>query len=198
MEMPPLETARLRIRPFADDDLRAVLAVLAITEPDNEAATVRYVRHGALHAVVLAELGQPPYGDRAVVLRTTGGLVGIAGLVPAYGPFDQLRPMDERPARSRPAALHRPEVGLYYQVHPDLRGRGYASEAAGALVEFAFGPMQLARIVATTERENLASQAVIRHLGMRMYENARAEPGWFQLVGIAENPALADGTMAAR
>lgn len=198
MEMPPLETPRLRIRPFADDDLGALLAVLAITEPANAAATDRYVRHGALNAAVLAELGQPPYGDRAVVLRTSGELVGIAGLVPAYGPFNQLRPTDERPPRSRAAALHRPEVGLYYHVHPDLRGRGYASEAARALVDFAFGPMQLARIVATTERENLASQAVMRHLGMSMFENARAEPEWFQLVGIAENPALPDGTKAAR
>jgi ribosomal-protein-alanine N-acetyltransferase len=198
MEMPPLETARLHIRPFADDDLRAVLAVLAIPEPADEGATERYVRHGAINAVVLAELGQPPYGDRAVVLRTTGELVGIAGLVPAYGPFDQLRPADEQPARSRPAALHRPEVGLFYHVHPDYRGRGYASEAAGALIEFAFGPMQLVRIVATTERQNLASQAVMRHLGMRMYENARTEPEWLQLIGIAENPALSDRTTAAR
>jgi RimJ/RimL family protein N-acetyltransferase len=47
--------------------------------------------------------------------------------------------------------------------------------------------MRLARIVATTERDNLASQAVMRHLGMRIHENARAEPDWFQVVGIAEN-----------
>jgi RimJ/RimL family protein N-acetyltransferase len=72
-------------------------------------------------------------------------------------------------------------------VHPDLRRRGYATEAARALVEFAFGPMRLARIVATTERDNVASLAVMRHLGMRIHENARAEPDWFQVVGIAEN-----------
>ena len=33
-----------------------------------------------------------------------------------------------------------------------------------------------------------ASQAVMRHLGMRLHENALDEPDWFQLVGILENP----------
>ncbi|MDQ3870967.1 MAG: GNAT family N-acetyltransferase, partial [Chloroflexota bacterium] len=118
-------------------------------------------------------------------------LVAVAGLVPAYGPFDQLRPADEQPRQSRPPALHRPEVGLFYQVRLDLRGRGYATEAARALVDFAFGPMRLARIVATTDRDNLASQAVMRRLGMRIHENARDEPGWFQVVGVLENAAFA-------
>ncbi len=189
--MQSLETERLLIRPFADGDLADVVAVLELAGRDATARAQRYVRHGALNAVVLAELGQPPYGDRAVVLRATGELVAVAGLVPAYGPFDQLRPVDERPPRSRPPALYRPEVGLFYHVRSDLRGRGYATEAARALVDFAFGSMHLARIVATTERENVGSQAVMRHLGMRIHENAREEPAWFQLVGILDSPAFA-------
>ena len=188
MDMPPLETERLLIRPFAEGDLPALLGVLEVVGAEAEAAVERYARHGALNATVLAELGQPPYGDRAVVLRTTDELVGAAGLVPAFGPFDQLRPVAEQPPRVRPAAFHRPEVGLFYHVHPDHRGRGYATEAARALVEFAFGPMRLARIVATTERDNLASQAVMQHLGMQLHENARDEPAWFQVVGILDNP----------
>lgn len=190
MEIPPLETERLLIRPFTDGDLPDVLAALEITRPDAIAAAERYVRHGALNAVVLAELGQPPYGDRAVVLRATGELVAVAGLVPAYGPFDQLRPADEQPPQPRLPALHRPEVGLFYHVRADLRGRGYATEAARALVDFAFGPMRLLRIVATTERDNLASQAVMRHLGMRIHQNARDEPAWFQVVGVLENSSF--------
>jgi ribosomal-protein-alanine N-acetyltransferase len=187
MEMPPLETERLLIRPFTEGDLPAVLLVLESSGEAAMAAGERYVRHGALNAVVLAELRQPPYGDRAVVARATGELVALAGLVPAYGPFEQLRPADEHPARPRPPSLHRPEVGLFYHVRTDVRRRGYATEAALALVDFAFGPMRLARIVATTERDNVASQAVMRHLGMRIHENARAEPAWFQVVGILEN-----------
>jgi [ribosomal protein S5]-alanine N-acetyltransferase len=200
MQMPLLETERLLVRPFVDGDLPGLIAVLEIAHTDGHAAAERYVRHGALNATVLAELGQPPYGDRAVVLRTTGELAGVVGLVPSLGPFDQLRPVDQlTPTRRRPTgsplpALQRPEVGLYYHVRRDLRRRGYATEAARAMIDFAFGQMRLARIVATTERDNIASQAVMRRLGMRIHENALGEPDWFQVVGIVVNPAGTMGT----
>src|SRR3712207_5999269 len=93
MEMRPLETERLTIRPMADGDLPAVCAVLEVDARDK--FTARYVAHGTPNADVLAGLHQPPLGDRAIVLRSTGELIGLAGLVPAYGPFDQLRPMGE-------------------------------------------------------------------------------------------------------
>jgi ribosomal-protein-alanine N-acetyltransferase len=187
MDMPRLETERLLIRPFADADLPAVRAILEVDSTD--AGSERYVRHGGLNAVVLSELGQPPLGDRAIVLRSTDELIGLVGLVPAFGPFDQLRPMGEAsPSKDRPPAHHRIEIGLYYNLRADHRGRGYATEAARALVDFAFERMDLGRIVATTERDNLASQAVMRQLGMRLNENARPEPEWFQVVGVLENP----------
>lgn len=184
MHMPPLETDRLRIRPFEQSDLSAVRAILEADETDP--TTERYVRHGALNALVLADLMQPPLGDRAVELRSTGEVVGIAGLVPAYGPFDQLRPMGELQSDEPLSSLYRIEIGLYYAVHPMHRRQGHASDAARALVDFAFDRLQLGRIVATTEHHNAASQAVMRRLGMRMHENALPEPAWFQVVGIAE------------
>ncbi|HEX2221045.1 MAG TPA: GNAT family N-acetyltransferase [Candidatus Limnocylindria bacterium] len=185
--MPPLQTERLIVRPFEEGDLEAVLAVLEVHDAAGREATERYVRHGALNAVVLAELGQPPYGDRAVVLRDSGELVGLAGLVPAYGPFDQLRPVESGRDRSAPRTHDRPEVGLFYHLHTERRGRGYATEAARALVDFAFGPLRVYRIVATTERDNAASQAVMGHLGMTLHENPLDEPAWFQIVGILDN-----------
>jgi ribosomal-protein-alanine N-acetyltransferase len=185
MEMPPLETERLLIRPFADADVAAVRAILEVDATD--APSERYVRHGGLNAVVLGELGQPPLGDRAIVLRSTGELIGLVGLVPAFAPFGQLRPVEEEAPRQRPPAHYRIEVGLYYNVRADHRGRGYATEAARALVDFAFERMHLGRMVATTERDNLASQAVMRHLGMRLHENALPEPAWFQVVGVLES-----------
>ena len=186
MRMPALETDRLRIRPFENDDVSAVRAVLELDGADP--TTERYVRHGGLNALVLAHLMQPPIGDRAVELRSTGEVVGLAGLVPAYGPFAQLRPFDE-PRAGGARSPYRIEIGLFYAVHPAHRRLGYASEAARALVDFAFDRLRLGRIVATTERDNLASQAVMRRLGMRMHENALEEPGWFQVVGIAERPS---------
>ncbi len=196
MQMSPLETERLLIRPFADGDLNAIAAILE-SVPD-EAVTGRYVRHGGLNAAVLRDLGQPPLGDRAIVMRRTGDLIGLAGLVPAFGPFEQLRPFDEEPKRDRPPAPNRIEIGLYYRVAVGYRKRGIATEAARALAAFAFERMHLGRIIATTERYNHASQAVMRRLGMRMHENARADPDWFQVVGILESPpTVLDGREGA-
>ena len=42
------------------------------------------------------------------------------------------------------------------------------------------------RLVATTERSNTASQAVMRRLGMSVEENPLPEPEWFQVVGWME------------
>jgi len=44
--------------------------------------------------------------------------------------------------------------------------------------------LHLARVVATTERENVASIGVMRRLGMRVEENLQPEPAWFQVVGV--------------
>ena len=160
---------------------------------ETDEATERYVRHGGINAEVLADLMQPPIGDRAIELRSTGEVIGLAGLVPAYGPFDQLRPMDEPPQAAEPrATLYRIEIGLFYSVLPAHRRLGYASEAARALVDFAFDRLRLGRIVATTEHDNAGSQAVMRRLGMRMYQNALPEPAWFQVVGVAEHPSARD------
>ena len=188
MEMPALETERLVIRPLADGDVDDVAAILESATDDP--ATERYVRHGGLNATVLAELGQPPLGDRAIVWRETGDLIGLVGLVPAFGPFDQLRPVDEEPKQRRPPARNRLEIGLYYNVDVRYRRQGIATEAARALVDYAFEHLHLGRIIATTERDNTASQAVMRHLGMRMHENALPDPAWFQIVGILENRGL--------
>ena len=75
---------------------------------------------------------------------------------------------------------------MYYRVAVGHRKRGIATETARALAAFAFERMHLGRIIATTERDNHASQAVMRRLGMGMHENARADPDWFQVVGILE------------
>jgi RimJ/RimL family protein N-acetyltransferase len=48
--------------------------------------------------------------------------------------------------------------------------------------------MQLRRLIATTEYDNAASQAVMRKLGMRLVHNPNPEPAWFQVVGCLDQP----------
>jgi RimJ/RimL family protein N-acetyltransferase len=46
--------------------------------------------------------------------------------------------------------------------------------------------MHLGRIIATTEYDNLPSQAVMRKLGMALHRNQRPDPPWLQMVGLLE------------
>src|SRR6185295_5606905 len=111
----------------------------------------------------LAQLHQPPYGDRAVVLKGTRQIAGLVGLVPLLAPFAQLHSMG-----SREHAHYSAEVGLFWAISPSMQRKGYASEAARALVQYAFDHLKLARIVAGTEHANVGSIAVMRRLGMRI------------------------------
>jgi Acetyltransferase (GNAT) domain len=95
---------------------------------------------------------QPPYGEYAVELTRTGGVVGLVGLVPSLMPFGLL-PYYATHLLCEPNAYSFPEVGLFWAIATAHQRRGYASEAAAALIAFGFGTLQLARIVATTERQ---------------------------------------------
>src|SRR5690349_16345657 len=99
MQMPVLETARLRVRPFAAADLPAIHQILdreidGVTDGPPAAAALaarqEWLEWSIRNYVELARLYQPPYGDRAVVLRATGELIGAVGLVPCLMPFGQL------------------------------------------------------------------------------------------------------------
>jgi [ribosomal protein S5]-alanine N-acetyltransferase len=58
------------------------------------------------------------------------------------------------------------EVELLYGLTPAWWGAGLATEAAGAVVRYAFGDLGLARVVAATDPPNLASIRVLERLGM--------------------------------
>jgi RimJ/RimL family protein N-acetyltransferase len=176
VRVPPLESARLTVRELVAGDRAAVEELIG---GDRE----RWLGWTGLAYEQLAELRQPPYGERGVVLRESGRLIALVGLVPSLGPFGLL------PSWPEPSGLCRPEVGLYWAVAPSHRRRGVASEAAAALIAYAFAELRLARVVATTERENVASIGVMRRLGMRIEENPEPEPAWFQVVGILEHDA---------
>jgi RimJ/RimL family protein N-acetyltransferase len=57
------------------------------------------------------------------------------------------------------------EVG--WTVHPEVQGRGYATEAAAPLVDRMFGEAGFHRVKAEVDPENAPSIALCRRLGMR-------------------------------
>ena len=60
---------------------------------------------------------------------------------------------------------------VLWALHPDGWGKGYATEAARAALELGFGTIGLALIFAVTWPENLASQAVMKRLGLAYRRN---------------------------
>ncbi|MDY7225666.1 GNAT family N-acetyltransferase [Hyalangium rubrum] len=193
--MPELRTERLLIRPFVREDLDAVFRLFDVELADanmgNEGPQRREGRKAWLEWTLLgydqqAHLLQPPYGDRAIVLADTGAFVGACGLVACLDEFDRIPGL--RPAGTLPTGRASAEVGLDYAISPAHQGRGYASEAAQALVDYALGELRLTRIIATTSRDNAASIGVMRNLGMRIEENPFPEPPWLQVVGWLAAP----------
>ena len=194
LRVPTLETERLLIRPFGMDDLDAVYQILDVELADADtgsegARALDDRRHWLQWTVLsyeeLARLYQPPYGERAVVLRESGQLIGACGYVPYLNAFGQLPSF--RAGQSTGPGLTSTEFGLYWAIAPAHQRRGYATEAARALLDHAFTALRLARVVATTSHDNAASIGVMRKLGMRIETNPYPDPPWLQVAGVLEN-----------
>ena len=184
--MPVLETERLLVRPFEESDLEAchqLLDIEAWQTGRTLAERETWLRWTILNYQALAELSQPPYGDRAVVLKSTGELVGSVGFVPSLMPFSRLPSFGDHEADDRLTA----EFGMFWATRSAQQDHGYATEAAGSLIRYAFGVLNLAHILAWTDYVNMASQAVMRKLGMSIERNPRPDPPWFQVVGVLQN-----------
>ncbi len=196
MEMPILETARLRVRPFVMDDLERVHQLLDIELGEADVGTEgalaleqrrEWLQWMVLNYAQMAWLYQPPYGDRAVVLKETDELIGACGFAAVLAPVGQL-PWFAAMCGGRETRLSSPEFGLYWAISPSHQRRGYASEAGRALIDYAFTTLRLSRIVATTAYENTASIGVMQKLGMHIERNPYPDPPWLQVVGVMLNP----------
>jgi aminoglycoside 6'-N-acetyltransferase len=161
---PILETPRLVLRPFAEEDLDAFVAYRS----DPEVA--RYQSWAApyppekarqlLAEVKEARPGHPGEWNQLAILRKAEpGLVGDLAF----------RALESDPRQG--------EIG--FTLARAHQGRGYAREAAGRLLDYLFGDLGLHRVVAVCDVENLASARLLERLGMRR-EAHHVENVWFK------------------
>jgi [ribosomal protein S5]-alanine N-acetyltransferase len=194
LTMPILETQRLLIRPFMMEDLADVYQLFDIDLRDADMGSdqmdsleerAEWLRWAALNPVQLAKLHQPPYGDRAIVLKSSGALIGACGYVPCLNAYEQVPGF--APDDTGNPVRYTPEFGLFYAISPAHRRQGYAAEAARTLVDYAFQKLGLKRIIAETNYDNAGSIGVMQQLGMRIERNPLPEPPWLQVVGVLES-----------
>ena len=89
MGMPDLQTERLLLRPFTLDDLHAYHHILdavgwtddAMTPEANLQARREWLEWTVRNYEQLTRLHQPPYGDRAIVLKAANQLIGSCGVL---------------------------------------------------------------------------------------------------------------------
>lgn len=191
IEVPVLETDHLRIRSFEMSDLDAAYHLFDIELADSQMGAEKltsreeredWLRWSVLNHRQLALLNQPPYGDRAIVLKDSGKLVGSCGYVPALNHFEKL-PGWPGPAQNECTTA---EFALFYAISPRYHRKGYAVESVTAMVDHAFRYLHLKRIIAETDFENTGSIAVMRSLGMKILTNPSGIPPYLQVVGVLE------------
>jgi len=163
---PTLHTARLRLRPFIDGDAEALFAL------HSNAHVLRYWdsppwREPARAQQFIAtcrQLADDGTGARLVMERAGDGMfLGWCGLTR----FD---------------ATHR-SASLGYCLGEAAWGHGYATEGAGALLEWAFGTLDLNRVQAEADTRNPASARVLEKLG-------------FVLEGTLREDCVVDGVVS--
>ena len=149
MDQPTIETERLILRPFADEDTQRYWEIL--TTPEVSAAL--YLPEGfgldqawGQMAMWRGQFALRQTGQWAVEERATGRMIGRAGT-------------------HRPVRDDWPGIEIGWVLDPDRWGRGFATEAGRASVEWAFAHHDVDELFSVILPENTASSAVARRLG---------------------------------
>lgn len=148
--MTTLATPRLQLRPWRDADLAAFATLNADPRVmEFMPGLLTRTESDALAGRIRAGFAERGFGWWAVEAPGVAEFIGCIGLlVPSF------------------EAAFTPCVEIAWRLAAGQWGRGYATEAARAALEFGFGPLGLGEIVAFTVPANRRSRAVMERLGM--------------------------------
>ncbi len=150
------KTTRLRIRELAIEDAEFVLALV------NEPSFVSNIGDKGLRSLADAKRfilegpwtyqQKPGYGQFAVELEENGDPIGVCGLL-----FRE--------------SLNLTDIG--FAVLPQYWRRGFAFEAAEAVLRYGQSTLGLKKIVGLTSENNLASIRLLEKLGMKFEKTVK-------------------------
>ncbi|HXB20341.1 MAG TPA: GNAT family N-acetyltransferase [Candidatus Solibacter sp.] len=143
-----LETERLVLRPFTLNDVEAMQAVLGdpVAMEYYPAPLTREGVEGWIRKN-LARYEKDGYGKNAMVLKKSGEVIGDCGC--------SVQLVEERD-----------QIEIGYNVRRSLWGRGYATEAARACMDYAFHQLGAQRVISMIRPENLSSRRVAEKNGL--------------------------------
>lgn len=155
-----LESDRLLFREHESGDLEAYCAMEADPEVRRYVGGAPRTRKDAERKFrdVHLKSASARLALRATILKAKGCYIGYCGLYPNFGPRGPV-----------PG-----EATLAFYLARAFWGRGLASEAGRAFVEYGFSRLHLARIVAAVQVDNAVSVRVMQKLGFSL---ARTETG---------------------
>lgn len=148
-----LETARLRLQPCRIEDIERIHLLWTEEHVRRFLFDDRIISHAEARSFVeasLANFERYGYGLWLILDRDTNQLVGFAGL---------LRSEEEAP-------------NLIYGIHPDFVGKGYATEASGGVLSYAFESLALFKVKADVDEPNVQSVRVLEKLNMKRVNRA--------------------------
>jgi len=148
----PIQTARLTLRPFEMSDLDAYLDLMGRED------VCRYLIWGPMD--VDQARAKLEHRVHQTSIRGEGEAILFAVVETASG-----RMIGELMLRMGSAISRQGEVG--WSLHPDVQGRGLATEGAAELLRLGFQELGLHRIAAEADSRNLGSIRVMEKLGMR-------------------------------
>lgn len=147
-----LETERLFLRPLRESDGDAIFAMRSdaevmrfIREPQDRAETDDWIQ------LVSSRWEKDRIGFCALIEKQSGKFLGWCGIW-------RLKETNEL------------EVG--YAIAKQFWNRGFASEAAARIIEYAFENLKPDKIVAVADPKNSASRRVMEKLGMKFVQLA--------------------------
>lgn len=146
--MAVLETPRLSLRPFREEDVDLLAELMANSDFMRFSLGVynREQTRAFLEKILSWDRGDLP-SQFAIIIRSEGTLVGYCGF------FHQ-----------RVDGANEIEIG--YRLRSEYRNKGIATEAARAVRDHAFRDLKLDRVISLIHPENVVSRRVAEKIGM--------------------------------